>query len=111
MGTNTASAMTIQHFDEAPSFIERMQNDQQKRAEKGQINELKREAQQAPKREARRITKMVTNYEKQAGITQRGARNKEEEPPKPSEPKVVSHGKNKIREKDKYLDQWGPLGW
>merc|ERR1712166_1420164 len=96
-------AMTIEHFNDAPSFIERMQNDQ--------INDLKREATQVPKREARRINKMVTNYEKQAGIGQRGTKKKVEEPPKPSEPKVVCHGKNKIREKDKHLDQWGPLGW
>merc|ERR1711934_98184 len=25
--------------------------------------------------------------------------------------KMVSHDRNKYREKNKYLDQWGPLGW
>merc|ERR1711939_1252935 len=94
-------------YNQQPSFIERMQNDMAKRAETGQVNELKREAKAAPPREARRIHKMVNDYEKQ----KKKGQGREEEVPKPQEPKVVKHDRNKIREKNRYLDQWGPLGW
>merc|ERR1712159_837664 len=91
-----------------PSFLERMQEDQNKRFETGQLNELKREAKEVPRREAKRINKMVADFEKSR--PQRGQPVKEPEKPKPG-PKMVSHDRNKIREKNKYLDQWGPLGW
>merc|ERR1711939_735374 len=91
-------------YNQQPSFIERMQNDMAKRSETGQINELKREAKAAPPREARRINKMVNNYEKQKGIVKRGASSVEAPRPTVEAPKVVSHDKSKIREKNKYLD-------
>ena len=93
------------------NFIQRMQEDQNQRAETGQINELKKEAKGVPAREARRINKMVNNYEKQKGIGKRGASSAEAPKPTVEAPKMVCHDKSKIREKNKYLDQWGPLGW
>merc|ERR1712227_650635 len=102
---HTSSQPAMSNYGQT-NFIQRMQEDQNKRSETGQINELKREAKAAPPREARRINKMVNNYEKQKGIVKRGASSVEA--PKP---KVEAHDKSKIREKNKYLDQWGPLGW
>merc|ERR1711907_249721 len=104
MGRSEKETMVFE-YNQQPSFIERMQNDMAKRAETGQVNELKREAKAAPPREARRINKMVDNYEKQ----KKKALGEVEQ--KATEPKVVKHDRNKIREKNKYLDQWGPLGW
>ena len=54
---------------------------------------------------------MVNNYEKQSGVAKRGTTKNAPEAPKPSEPKVVTHQSYKIREKTRYDDQWGPLGW
>merc|ERR1711871_701010 len=101
--------MGIFEYNEEPSFLDRMHNDQMKRNETSQLNELKREAKNVPAREARRINKMVQDYEKTK--PKRGVTPKPDLDKKPSAPKQVSHDRNKIREKDKYLDQWGPLGW
>jgi len=58
---------------------------------------------------------MVNTFEKSKGLQNpRGLRkphNQPEEAPKPKGPVMMKHGQNKIREKNKYLDQWGPLGW
>jgi hypothetical protein len=70
------------------------------------LKELKKEAKEVPRREARRINKMVADYEK-SKKTQTNP-----EAPKPTNgPKVCSHGQNKYREKTRGDDQWGPLGW
>ena len=59
-----------------------------------------------PRREARRINKMLANYEKEKNKA------KNPEPPKQNNgPKICSHGEKKYREKRMGDDQWGPLGW
>merc|ERR1711988_1102017 len=98
MGRNSRHRDTM-----APTFLERMQNDQFKRQETGFINELKKEAKDAGKKfkdpRGKNFGKKVV-----------------EEPPNGTglgvaPPKTVTHGRNKYREKNKHLDQWGPLGW
>merc|ERR1711934_414940 len=85
-------------------FLERMQHDQYKRHEKNYINGLKKEAKDA---------RGHISYEGSKFKTERGKKAAPQAPPtqKVAEPKMVSHDRNKYREKNKYLDQWGPLGW
>merc|ERR1711924_99152 len=106
MGKPEQRTMGIFEYNEEPSFLDRMHNDQMKRNETCQLNDLKREAKNVPAREARRINKMVSNYEKTK--PKRGVTPKPDLDKKPTAPKQVIHDRNKIREKDKYLDQWGP---
>merc|ERR1712070_827316 len=103
--------MGVYGYEEQPSFLDRMNDDQHKRHERAQINELKKESKEVPRREARRINKMVKNFETQTGLNQKRGLKKEEAVVKPTDPKITTHASWKIREKQKYDDQWGPLGW
>merc|ERR1711988_116156 len=77
--------MGIFEYNEEPSFLDRMHNDQMSRNETCQLNDLKREAKNVPAREARRINKMVENYEKTK--PKRGVTPKPDLDKKPTAPK------------------------
>ena len=87
-------------------FLLRVQNDAVKRANDAYVNQLKKEAVDNGK-------KFKDPRGKDYETNNKRGTDKLVAPivPKSNGPKLIVHNKNKIREKNKHLDQWGPLGW
>merc|ERR1712166_295243 len=97
--TPTSNMADVTFHDSAPSFLDRMNGDNNKRLEGKYVNEMKKQHEASGSRRKFRAprdqNKKPLDQNEQAKL----------------EPKVVTHQHWKIKEKTRYDGQWGPLGW
>jgi len=94
--------------DAAPSFMDRMYQDNEKRQQDKMINDYKKQCEDAGTKKTRKgeikprmAFKDPRNQKKEENINNNGLPN----------PTVVSHQSWKSKEKQRGEGQWGPLGW
>merc|ERR1711998_572341 len=109
MGRRQGIAMTY-------SFLDRVAQDAQQRHINTYVNDMKREANEAGKkfgkcREFPDPRGKGFERKNKRGFKAKNLAEAAQPPAVRALPKLVNHHQHKIREKDKYLDQWGPLGW